>query len=641
MFKRIERSFSAKLSFYLIASMTVWAIVMFSVFYHYAVLKLERDVDERIWNIAEKSDLRLTTLLRGVEKIPKNMAWMISNGFLDADSIFSVTRRVVEDNDEVFGCAIAFEPNYFKSKGYYFAPYSYMSRDSVITVQLGDVAYNYFEKRWYARSKKFGISRWSQPYREFGDHDIITSTYSVPMYDSKRRFIGIFSVDLSTNWLTDLVDSIKPYPSSYAIVIDSLGNYIVHKREKNMVERTIFDVAEAMSDTTAMLVAKRLAAGKKGKMRMLDNDEDAYVYYMPLNATEWYMAIVCPYQEIYREFFQFNVILWVAFLIIILMLYIISSGTIRRLTAPLKDFAQSARTIALGRFDTPLPVIHSRDEMAELRDSFEYMQQQLTMFIERLQQTTSAKEKIESELRIAHDIQMGLLPKPAVACPKWEGVELYAVLNPARQVGGDFYDYFVIGDELCFAIGDVSGKGVPASLLMATTLSLMRSISFSNFEPQYVTNFINQGLLRSGQPDRFVTFFVGMLHLKSGKFKFCNAGHSLPVMIQPDHSVRIMEMEPSLPLGILKEYEYKEYNCSWEPGAKMLLYTDGITEAENVGHKLYSPERLLETIRNHASSSSKGMIEAILIDVNEFVSGALQSDDQTLLSISFYPETEE
>ena len=171
-------------------------------------------------------------------------------------------------------------------------------------------------------------------------------------------------------------------------------------------------------------------------------------------------------------------------------------------------FAASARDVAQGNFNTPLPRIRSKDELGELYESFLFMQQQLTEYVDQLRRTTTANEKIESELRIAHDIQLGMVPKQFVPTFGAECIDIHAVLHPARQVGGDLYDYLMLNeDEFGFAIGDVSGKGVPASLFMATTISQMRSLALRDTSLNYIMNLMNQSLIRTGNTSMFITFF--------------------------------------------------------------------------------------------------------------------------------------
>lgn len=632
MLKKIRRSFSAKLSFYIILSITLLFFAGFSLFFHYASRSLERNTYENIMQIARNADLKVATLLNAVEKIPDNMQWIVKE-YESPDSLYAVTRKIVSNNREIFGCAIAFEPNHFKSQGLYFAPYSYMKGDSVVTVQVGSDNYNYFEKNWYKIAKEKGISRWSKPYKSVGEGDTLISTYSVPIRDNANNIVGIFSIDLSTNWLTELVNSTKPFPDSYTIVVDKQGNYIVAREEgKN---KNLFITAAQMSNPGASRLVQLMTAGKSGSMMLNDDGVESFVYYSPITSTDWYMAIVCPYHEMFHKLNNFKKIVVIFFIVTLVLIYCLCSIAISQLTIPLREFASYARTIENGQFDTPLPKINTKDEMRELHDSFLYMQQKLSEYIINLKQTTIAKEKIESELRIAHDIQQGMLPKTFPAFPDRKEIDIYAVLNPAREVGGDLYDFFIIGDNLYFAIGDVSGKGVPSSLLMAATVSQLHSVSSRYTSPAGIANALNESIADNNDSDMFVTFFIAMLNLKTGLLRYCNAGHTAPVITLPGYTSEFFNIPSSLPLGIMKDYKYTEQECTLSPCSALLLYTDGVTDAENGMKQFYTRERLLESVRKHNHLHPRKFVSGIKADLEKYVQGSPQTDDITMLTIVY------
>lgn len=296
MFKQINHSFAAKLNIYLISSAFLLWGIGFCLFYHYSSRAIEHQAYLKIDESAEKINLKVTRLLRTIEKIPENLSWIIPSYVTHADSIYAITRQVVLNNYEIFGCAIAFEPYYFPDKGYYFAPYSYMSGDSVVTTQI-DPKYDYYQKNWYRISKERNVSRWSRPYHELSSNDILTSTYSVPLRDPQNNVIGIFSVDLSLNWLTELIDSVKPYEDSYSIIVNREGRYILHPGNDFFtdLDKDILHEAEILQDTNASKLAHLMMQGQKGKGVFVNNHVKYYIYFTPILGTEWNMATLFPY----------------------------------------------------------------------------------------------------------------------------------------------------------------------------------------------------------------------------------------------------------------------------------------------------------------------------------------------------------
>lgn len=639
MFLKIAHSFAAKLNLYILSFLIALFIAGFGTFYHVASQYIEKQTYQKISTQADEINFRVSRLMRTIEKIPENLGRLLPTYVTHPDSIFSITRQVVKNNSEVFGCAIAFEPNYFPSKGAHFAPYSYMKGDSVVTTLIGN-NYDYYQKNWYKLSKERNQSRWTRPYHELSSANIITSTYSVPLRDSKDQIIGIFSVDLSLNWLTELIDSIKPYPDSYIIIINREGRFILHHQDslQTGLEDNIFNQAYQMPDTSIIGISKRIANGEKGKATFFDHNDKSYIFYSPVIGTEWCMATICPYKHVYEGLNRFNLIISLLFVCFLILVCLICTLTVRRITKPLKNFALTTASIAEGNFNTPLPPIRSKDEMQELYSAFSEMQKRLANYMHNLEKTTAVKEKMESELRIAHDIQMSMLPKDFPPFPEHSNIDFYAIIHPARQVGGDFYDFFISGDDLYFAIGDVSGKGIPASLLMSYTISLLRSFSSKPASSSEIARFLNNRITERNEADMFVTFFIGILNLKTGKLKYCNAGHMPPVITYPDRTSSFFDIHAELPLGILKDYPYQEYTYTFSSGSGILLYTDGVTEAENAKGAFYTKERLLQIIHQNRAQHPREFLQRIITDIQSHVQTYEQSDDLTLFTLIYGEE---
>ena len=247
----------------------------------------------------------------------------------------------------------------------------------------------------------------------------------------------------------------------------------------------------------------------------------------------------------------------------------------------------------------------------------------------------SVTSSIESELKIAHDIQMGMLPSVFPPFPDRKEIDIYAVLNPAKEVGGDLYEFIMEGDNLYFGIGDVSGKGIPASMLMTVTFSLLRSATMKSHSPAEAMNLLNMSILKNNISDMFITLWIGVLNLKTGVLKYCNAGHNPPVFIDPDGKCRWLEVIPNIPVGVLKEFTYKEQSLTMLDASVIVLYTDGVTEAESVGKELYGKEKLLEIIQHNSNASSREIIENILFDIESHVKNNEPSDDIALLAVKY------
>ena len=254
---------------------------------------------------------------------------------------------------------------------------------------------------------------------------------------------------------------------------------------------------------------------------------------------------------------------------------------------------------------------------------------QLKVAYDQLEDTTKAKERIESELRIARNIQATMVPS---VFPNREGLDLFASMTPAREVGGDLYDYLLLDDQLYFCVGDVSGKGVPASLFMAQAIRLFRSIAKQRHTPATIATRINNELTEDNEEGMFVTMFIGLVNLKTGRLDYCNAGHNPPVL-GVDGNDRFMEVESNAPIGLWPELEYVGEYVETIKGQMLLVYSDGLNEAENRQQQQFGDDHLLDILNRQHFHSSKALIDHLNAEVVRHRDGAEPNDDLTMLSL--------
>lgn len=307
----------------------------------------------------------------------------------------------------------------------------------------------------------------------------------------------------------------------------------------------------------------------------------------------------------------------------------------RRLSGPLLVLRAGLETLRQGHLDSRVSM-DTHDEFSEVADDVNKMASDLTTHIEQLRSTTAAKERMESELRVAHDIQMGIVPKVFPAFPTRPEVDVYAVIEPAREVGGDLYDFFFIDDEhLCLVIGDVSDKGVPASLFMAVTKTLIKSTATEVGDPAEVLARTNRELAQDNPSCMFVTVFCAVLHTRSGELRYASAGHNPPLLLRREGSASFLSTEQGMAIGVFEEAEYVTEAARMEPGDTLFMYTDGVTEAANTETILFSAERLRDAAHAHASQPVVELVNLSLQDVKDFVDGAPQADDITICVVRY------
>jgi sigma-B regulation protein RsbU (phosphoserine phosphatase) len=264
------------------------------------------------------------------------------------------------------------------------------------------------------------------------------------------------------------------------------------------------------------------------------------------------------------------------------------------------------------------------------------MERTLQRYLKDLEETTASKERIESELKIAHEIQMSMVPKTFPPFPDRREFDIYATLIPAREVGGDFYDFFFMDDQrLCFAIGDVSGKGVPASLFMALTKTMFRATGGrQNATPEIILSRLNGEICRDNESCMFVTVFCCVLDARTGQVEYSNAGHNLPYVLS-NGAVMALPKTGGIALGVTETAHFNTGQLLLKPGDQLVLYTDGVTEAMDKDDQLFSESRMETTLQGMNGLSSKALIEKVVREVQCFAGGVPQSDDITLLVLRY------
>ena len=367
----------------------------------------------------------------------------------------------------------------------------------------------------------------------------------------------------------------------------------------------------------------------------------SYVTYF--KTLDWYIASIAREEEIERPARDL-VLRQILFISIIFILgacitYLLVNG----ISQPLKKLTEYAKQLPKQDFTASerasseierLPARY-RDEVGRLAQSFLFMEDSLRQYIRDLRDTTAAKERIESELKIARDIQMSIVPKIFPPFPDRPEFDLFAALQPAKEVGGDFYDFFLIDeDHLFFTVGDVSGKGVPASLFMAVTKTLLRASVVGNDNPQAVLAHVNNNLCEGNDACMFVTVFCGILNIRTGDVLCTCGGHNPPVHCS-EGGAEYLETPDGMSLGVMEDMEYGTLRFRLKPGDTLFMYSDGVTEATDPDDQLFSDEYLRECLLEIGDLPVKELTKAMMERIDAFAKEAPQADDITILVLKF------
>lgn len=382
----------------------------------------------------------------------------------------------------------------------------------------------------------------------------------------------------------------------------------------------------------------KMVHGGKGLARMDSSflGQASWMYYAPIPSTGWSVAIIFPEHHLFASLYRLNETVLIIGITGFVVLFIVIVLIAQSITRPLRMLTSKVSEIAEGNLDIDVPTIKSLDEVGELSRSFQHMKVALKEYIHNLAETTAAKERIESELKIARTIQMSFLPKQFPHFPDKDEFELFAVLESAREVGGDFYEFFLLDeDRLFFSVGDVSGKGVPAALFMAVSKTLLKGIAYQQQDPGLLLEMVNRELSRDNDSMMFVTVFCGLLNYKTGKFVYSNAGHNPPIIMSAKGQPHLLAVLPGFLLGVQEDMKYETDRIFMDPGDTIFLYTDGVTEAMNEEGGFFTEKRLLTSIEDGRNETPETMVHHVMSDLKTFTGNVPQSDDITILAMTY------
>jgi len=549
----------------------------------YAQREIKQEASLRAKSELKSAENKIMDVVDQAEAAVRNSIWIAEWCLEYPDSLIRIPQLVVGKNPAVVGSTIALVPGYSEKFPLY-SPYATRDLETgeIKILSLATEEYDYPTMEWFTKPIELNDSYWSEPYFDENGGDILMTTFSMPVKDKNGTIAAILTADISLDWLTELIGEIKVYPNAFNMVISRSGQIMVCPVETLVMQTTVDQFALASEDYEALdRVNHAMLSGQSGEMPVRYQGQANHVYFSPVERTGWSLSIVLPEKELYSGVRRIGMIVKLLQLLGLAMLIVI-------LRVATKNQAK----------------YHRLNEQ---------------------------KERMENELHIAREIQMAMIPKTFPPFPERKDLDLAAAIIPAKEVGGDLYDFFIRDEKLFFCIGDVSGKGIPASLVMAVTRSLFRAMSAHEDSPAKIIASMNNSVSETNESNMFVTFFCGVLDLNAGRLRYCNAGHN-PPMILTD-AIRMLPVEPNLPLGILSGMDFIEQETPFLYDDALFLYTDGLSEAENATQEQFGEARIEQTL--HGRKRSQDHLENIKQQVSLFVGDAPQSDDLTMLFIHY------
>lgn len=585
---------------------------------------------------------RNAAVLNGRFAVIAEMPHSLSNMFeltdeISEEDIYKLMEKNISDNPFLFGMAVAFEKYSYRSKKF-FAPYAFRDSSQIKRLDLAQ-SYDYHETDWYSIPKLLDAPYWTEPYFDQDGGNILMCTYSVPLYRNDE-FIGITTADVSLETLKEYMQDMQNM-KGYSFIISQYGTYIYHPEEDNIMKETIFSKAERFNLPEMREYGRKMLRGLSGVEAFFDpvTQEKKWLVFAPITSSNWSFCAVLSESEILKDvhsivFKQF-ILMFMGLLIILLIILWASY----QITDPIRKLMRLAEKLADGDLNVQLRDIRGQDEISELAGIFNKMIIELKQYINDLTVATKAREAVESELRIARHIQESLIPRIFPPFPNRSEFKLWAKNIPAKEIAGDFYDfYFLDEDNLAIIIADVSGKGVSASLFMAVTKTLIKAKSNALRDPEKIMQRVNEDLCYENDAAMFVTTFFAIFNVKTGVLRFSNAGHNLPYLIKKNGVLKQIENSGGMALGIIEDAIFEANEMRLEKDDILFLYTDGVNEAMDAGNNEFSYERLENILKSVKAETPREIISLVLNEVSRFAQGAVQSDDITLLVMKYLEE---
>lgn len=600
------------------------------------------DSRERFRNLAVYLASQLMIDLVAVSEEVNQFRAFIERDDPEEGVIHTFLKSIVVENQRIYGAAAAYEPFGFSKDIEAFAPYYWTQNGELKYEQLGKEQYRYFSKDWYLKPKTLLKPVWTEPYYDEGGGETLMATYASPFLymEGKQRgeFRGVVTGDVSVDWLTRRLNDFDIGANGFCFLISKKGNFLTKGRAQFLGAKSIFELAEKLGAPEFKSIAGQTLSRESGFMEVGETigSGPSFIIFSQVPATGWVLGLWIPRDEVFGHVTRMYRTQLIGVLTLLLIMLGVALVAVNSITRPLREIVIATEKVAEGDLDIDLPHSGANDEIGALSRAFERMTVDLKKYIQDLTEITAAKERMESELEIASRIQMSMLPTRFPAYPDRHDFDIYAIMEPAKQVGGDLYDFFLIDDDhLCVAVGDVSDKGVPAALFMAVTIFLIQAAAAKGRGPEEIMEILNEQVSKGNDTCFFVTLFCGILDLRTGEMRFSNAGHEPPLIIRPGEAPADVNSQRSPALGFLPGFEYQSQSLFLKEGDMILAYTDGITEALNRDRQMYTKERLEATIRLKNWKDPESLVESVFTDLAEHVDRAPSFDDLTLLAVQF------
>ncbi len=518
-----------------------------------------------------------------------------------------------------------------------------------------ELYYEFRDLSWYRKGKAANGYVFSDTYQDSYGRGL-TITCVAPFTDADGNFAGVIGIDILMDELNTSMVNDGIVDPSVAVLIDHEGKLIAGKDVDPRAENpgSIFDEGR---NETLRTVGKEILERKNGVVSVGVGEAADYIAFATIGSTDWTLCIKSPVYSVIKPALMIredidantdrvvstvrsgimNVIQSCLLLSALILLFVtlFTGRSSRRITEPLKQLESDVRQISGGNLERRVSV-SSNDEIGSLANSFNNMTDSLQHYIADLKEVTAKEERIAGELTAARNIQASMLPRHFGEFTAAADFDLFATMDPAKEVGGDFYDFFRVDDDhVALVMADVCGKGVPAALFMAISKALIKDRAQRGQSPAKILSDVNERLLENNEAEQFVTVWIAVIELSTGKGLAANAGHEHPVIRRGNGRYELVEYRHSPAVATMSGIRFREHEFQLNPGDSLFVYTDGLPEATNADNEMFGAERMLAAMNRNPGASPRELLKTVRGEIDRFVGDAPQFDDITMLNFQY------
>lgn len=608
---------------------------------------VEDEIEENAIDLAKYYSKRVDEILAEIvattRVVAKQMEIQYKLNDIDRNETLELYIKNIVDSNPFIDCAvIGFEPYAYDKNIEKYAPYYYENN-----YRFNEEDYNYFEREWYKGPKESGKPVWTEPYYAYDDNTMMM-TYSEPFFKD-GKFMGAVGLDVTLERLRNEIGNLKLLDTGYGFVVSKDGFLISYPDKTKGLGNNISELSRDLAGEIDKLITLKPEEWILLKMKDPLRQKKSWIVLRPLRTHSnrllgiktimGSVGFVYPEKEILSIVYALQrkaIYTAIIGLILLLIIIIIISNSISR---PITRLAEGVMRVARGDLDYQLSAKTRFSEVDKLQAAFNKMSADLKAYIKNLKEEIETRERIDSELKIARQIQTSMIPRTFPPFPHRKEFELFGSMDPAREVGGDIYDFFLVDENrLCFLIGDVSGKGIPAALFMVIIKILLKNEAGNGLLPDEILYRVNNLLCPDNDECMFATIFCAVLDIRTGEVQFANAGHNPPLIgrkTETGYSFEFMNVNSNFVVGAKPGTGFALEKTKLNRGDIIFLYTDGVTEAMNHNSEYFSENRLKEALSRLKDEEVGRIISNIQGRISAFTMGADQSDDITMLVLRY------